>query len=124
VVEIAFHADPSGCGGHLGFAAHGMVDVCTALANVMTRRTLLHELAHIWLDQNVTTSVRDRFLDLRGLRSWNASSDGWSLRGYEQGAEIIAWALGERILTAQVPSNGPAELELAFELLTGVALPH
>jgi hypothetical protein len=120
IVEIAFEVDLAECGGHIGLARGGEVDICTTLVNAMTRRVLLHEMSHVWLDQNVTPSVRDRFLDLRGLRSWNASSDEWNSRGYEQGAEIIAWALGERILTAQVPDNEPAQLKVAFELLTGV----
>ena len=47
----------------------------------------------------------------------------WDDRGYEQGAEIMAWALGDRILTAQIPDNDPAQLGAAFELLTGVVVP-
>jgi len=41
----------------------------------------------------------------------------------EQGAEIISWALGNRILTAQIPDNGAARLAAGFELLTGIELP-
>jgi hypothetical protein len=93
-VQIRFHADRAGCGGHLGYARDGRVDVCTVLVNEMARRNLLHEMGHIWIDQHVSRSVRDRFLELRGLQSWNASTDPWEARGYEQGAEIIAWALG------------------------------
>jgi len=85
---------------------------------------MLHEIGHIWLDANTTQSLRDRFLEFRGLRSWDASSDPWELRGYEQGAEIMSWALGEWILTAQIPNNDPEQLAPAFELLTGVELPE
>ena len=35
----------------------------------------------------------------------------------------MSWALGERILTGQIPENEPEVLAPAFELLTGVALP-
>jgi hypothetical protein len=122
-VEIHFHADASGCGGHLGYAKDGRVDVCTILENEMARRNLLHEMGHIWIDQNVSRAERVRFLELRGLRTWNASEAGWGNRGYEQGAEIISWALGNRILTAQIPDNDPQRLEEAFELLTGIELP-
>ena len=69
----------------------------------------------VWLDQNVGLSTRKRFLDLRGLAAWDVQSDPWQLRGYEQGAEIIAWALGERILTPQIAD--------AYELVTGQPLP-
>ena len=121
-VEIAFHADASGCGGHLGYAEAGHVDVCTVLVNEMARRNLLHEMGHIWIDQNVSLADRDRFLEFRGLRTWNASTADWDDRGYEQGAEIMAWALGDRILTAQIPDNDPAQLGAAFEILTGVVV--
>jgi hypothetical protein len=122
-VEIHFHGRSSGCGGHLGYAQIGRVDVCTALVNEMARRNLLHEMGHIWIDKNVSQRVRDRFLELRHLSTWNASSVGWDERGYEQGAEIVAWALGDRILTAQIPDHRPEHLGAGFELLTGVAPP-
>jgi len=122
-VEIDFHGDAAGCGGHLGFAKAGEVDMCTTLVNAMARRNLLHEMSHIWLDMNADASVRERFLELRGLREWNASTDPWQERGYEQGAEIISWAIGERILTAQIPDNDPPQIGAAFEVLTGVAMP-
>jgi hypothetical protein len=122
-VEIHFHADASGCRGHLGYAKGGRVDVCTVLVNEMARRNLLHEMSHIWIDQNVSPAVRARFLHVRSLRSWNASTDRWEERGYEQGAEILAWGLGTRILTAQIPDNRPGQLRAGFELLTGIKPP-
>jgi hypothetical protein len=122
-VTIRFHGDVADCGGHLGFARAGVVDVCTTLVNAMTRRNLLHELGHIWLDANADDAARTRFMELRGLRAWNDPSDPWARRGYEQGAEIISWAIGERILTAQVPDNDPVDLLAAFEVLTGSRLP-
>jgi hypothetical protein len=123
-VEIAFHDDGSGCGGHLGFARLGRVSVCTTLVNAMTRRTILHEMSHVWLDSNTTQSLRDRFVSFRCLRSWNAASDPWELRGYEQGAEIMSWALGERILTPQIPGNDQGSIEEAYEFLTGIGTPQ
>src|SRR3990170_4742951 len=36
-VEIHFHGDAEGCGGHLGYAKAGKVDVCTTLVNAMAR---------------------------------------------------------------------------------------
>jgi len=122
-VEIHFQRSSSGCGGHLGYAQIGRVDVCTVLVNEMARRNLLHEMGHIWIDQNVSRTVRERFLELRHLPTWNAASADWDDRGYEQGAEIMAWALGDRILTAQIPENDPTQLGAAFEILTGVDVP-
>src|SRR5262245_13408068 len=121
VVEIHFHADLSGCGGNLGYALRGRVDLCTSAVDTEARRAVLHEMGHIWLDQNLTPSVRDRFLEMRGLRAWNAGADPWRMRGYEQGAEMIAWALGERILTTPIPDNAPPQLAGGFRLLTGAA---
>jgi hypothetical protein len=123
-LEIHFHGDASGCGGHLGYARDGRVDVCTILTNEMARRNLLHEMGHIWIDQNVSRADRVRFLELRGLLTWNAPTAGWGYRGYEQGAEIMSWALGNRILSAQIPDNDPQRLKGAFELLTGVRPPE
>jgi hypothetical protein len=122
-VEIHFHESSSGCGGHLGYAKDSHVDVCSALVNEMARRNFLHEMGHIWIDQNVSRAERVRFLELRGLRTWNAPEADWGDRGYEQGAEIISWALGNRILTAQIPHNDPVRLTAGFELLTGIELP-
>jgi hypothetical protein len=119
-VEIHFHSDASGCSGHLGYAKAGEVDVCTVLVNEMARRNLLHEIGHIWIDENVDEALRERFLELRGLRSWNAWRDPWDERGCEHGAEIMAWVLGTRILTAQIADNDPSQLGAGFELLTGV----
>ena len=44
--------------GHLGYAQIGRVDVCTVLVNEMARRNLLHEMGHIWIDQNVSRAAR------------------------------------------------------------------
>jgi hypothetical protein len=123
-VEIAFHGDPSACRGHLGWAESGRVQVCTVLANEMSRRDLLHEMGHIWLDQNVGIWTRNAFLRARGLSSWNSSSDPWELRGFEQGAEIMSWALGDRILTPQIPDNDQRQLAQGFRLLTGMDPPR
>jgi hypothetical protein len=86
----------------------------------MTRHAILHELAHLWLDANTSQLLRDRFLELRGISAWNKTTDSWMLRGYEQAAELMAWVLGERIITPKIPNNDPALLAEAFELLTGI----
>jgi hypothetical protein len=123
-VEVHFHDDPAGCYGYLGYAKGGRVDLCTTLVNVMSRRALLHEMGHIWLDEHIDASEQARFLELRGLRSWNSRDVPWNLRGYEHGAEVFAWALGERIITPSIPDNEPEKLELAFRMLSGRELPE
>ena len=122
-VEIEFHSTPSGCAGHLGFARSDQVDVCTTLVNAMARRTLLHEMSHVWLDQHVEDATEAKFLVLRDLSSWDAASDPWRLRGCEQAAEIVSWALGERILTPQINDDDPDRIDEAYRVLTGQPLP-
>jgi len=61
---------------------------------------------------------------VRGLRAWNSSADPWGLRGYEQAAEILAWGLGERILTPTIPDNDPERIAASYELLTGTSIPR
>ncbi len=122
-VEIHFHGDGSGCDDHVGFARGGRVDICDTLVNTMTRHLMLHEMGHIWLDQNLTAPAREQFLRVEGLRAWNSSSDPWRLRGYEQAAEILAWGLGERILTPMIPDNDPERTAVDYELLTGTSIP-
>jgi hypothetical protein len=122
-VEIHFDLDRSGCGGHLGFAEDGRVDLCTVIVNETTRRILLHELGHVWLDEHVSAVTRARFLELRRISSWNDIRDPWDRRGYEQAAEVLSWGLGDRMLSPTVPDAGTEDLEAAFMLLTGVAMP-
>ncbi|MEX2626493.1 MAG: hypothetical protein WD225_06390 [Ilumatobacteraceae bacterium] len=123
VLEVAFHDDPSGCEGRRGYYRDGTVDMCPGtLINVSTRDTLLHEMGHSWSEQ-LPTDTRSAFLSLRGLREWSSSAVGWEERGWEQAAEVISWAIGERILTPTIPEATPDELSAGFELLTGVPMP-
>jgi hypothetical protein len=118
-VEIHFHRELSDCRGNLGYALAGRVDLCTDLVDTPARRAILHEMGHIWLDQHLSNSERAGFLRLRHVVAWNSSKDPWNLRGYEQGAEVMAWALGERIMTPSIPDNGAEQLRIAFRFLTG-----
>jgi hypothetical protein len=125
-LEIRFHAAKDGCGGRLGLYDDGVVDVCRRHADFWAARVLLHELAHGWLDANATEATRDGFLELRGLATWNDRAVDWEARGYEQGAEIIAWAIGDQsggIYAPSIPDNEPRRLAIAFRALTGAELP-
>ncbi|MFL5797765.1 MAG: hypothetical protein ACJ77A_07495 [Actinomycetota bacterium] len=118
-VEVRFYADLSGCGGNSGYAVDGTVDMCMTHVDAITRATLLHEMGHTWLDANVSAELRGRFLRLRSLDGWNDPEQPWALRGYEQGAEVISWELGDRVFMPSIPDNGPSAVDAAFELLTG-----
>jgi hypothetical protein len=121
VVDVRFDFGPSTlCHGGLGWASGGNVDLCAGRGiNLMTRHLLLHEMSHIWLDQNLSPWSRALFLRMRGLRSWNSADVPWDLRGYEQGAEILSWELGGRILAPTIPDNAPGTIDRAYALLTG-----
>ncbi len=116
-VEIRFHADRAACGEHFGYYRAGVMDVCGTNVNLLARRNLLHELAHAWAEMNETGERREQFLELRGLTSWNGRGLGWHGRGFEHAAEILAWHLGDRILTPTVPDNAPDQLEAAVAAL-------
>jgi len=122
-VDVHFHPDTSGCYGHLGAELGGRVDVCVVIVSEVARETLLHEMGHAWIEENVTGSVRERFLEMRGLRAWNETAVPWDDRGFEHGAEIIAWGLGNRYMAPSIPDREPERLAVGFELLTGTPVP-
>jgi len=123
-VDLHFHPDTSACYGHLGSQLDRRVDVCVMSVFELGRETLLHEMGHAWIDQNVAQTVRERFTEMRGLRAWNQSTVPWDDRAYEHGAEIIAWGLGNRYIAPSIPDRDPAGLAAGFEFLTGVPFPN
>jgi hypothetical protein len=111
-VDVHFHPDTSGCYGHLGSQLGRRVDVCVESVFELGRETLLHEMGHAWIDQNVAQTVRERFTEMRGLRAWNQSTVPWDDRA------------GNRYMAPSIPDRDPARLAAGFELLTGAAFPH
>ena len=126
-LEIRFVAGESVCRGRLGFYADGLVSICGTRATRMTRRTLLHEIAHGWAESNLSHDEQVRFLEFRGLRTWNDDAVAWEERGFEQAAEVMSWALcdqGTGYLRPFIPDNSVSQLTGAYELLTGKPLPE
>jgi hypothetical protein len=127
VLEVRFHEGREACRGHLGFYLEGVVDVCREHTNLWASRELLHEMAHGWLDTNMSPEDRARFLKLRQIRTWNDQAVIWDERGFEHGAEIMAWAIGDQadgIYTPSIPDNDPLQLAAAYRMLTGDPLPE
>jgi hypothetical protein len=125
-VAVRFHDDVEACGGRTGRAWNGIVDLCGIHANHLSRRTLIHEVAHIWVDAHVTVDLQARFLRERGLETWNDPDAEWEQRGAEHAAEIVEWALSGQGIGVELPSipdNDPRELADAYRLLTGRPLP-
>jgi hypothetical protein len=125
-VRIHFHDDREACDGRTGRSWNGTVDLCGIHTNDLSRRTVLHEMAHAWLDSHVTAGLEERFLRLRQLERWNDHDDEWEQRGSEHAAEIVEWALagqGTGTELPSIPDNDPPKLAEAYELLTGRPLP-
>ena len=123
-IDVHFHPDTSGCYGHIGSELGGRVDVCVVIVSEIARDAVLHEMGHAWVDENVSATVRERFMRMRGVTAWNDQNVIWDERGFEHAAETMAWALGHRFIAPSIPDNDPDRLTAAFELLTGVSLPH
>ena len=119
-VEIAFHEDPAGCFDNSGYSRGGRVEMCVADATEpYRRRVLLHELAHAWSGANLDPEDRERFLEVRGLETWNSGDVAWGRRGFEQVAEVITWAVGDRTLPVFLEDRDDAPaLATAYVLLT------
>lgn len=95
-LDVVLHADPAACDGNLGFfrATEGRVELCTSeLSERTAKLTILHELAHARDRHALSEETREAFLELRGLSVWSSSDTAWRMRGEEQAAEVITWAL-------------------------------
>ena len=125
-LEIRFHRSTNGCDGRMGGYSNGTADLCGEHINWISRRTLLHEMAHGWVESTASSDLKYRFLRLRRLETWNDHDADWEERGTEHAAEIISWALDGQPTGVQQPSiprNDPGQLAAAYELLTGHPLP-
>ena len=120
-VEIRFHDSSDPCLGNQGtFDAERLrVDMCVAAPGV-----LLHELGHAWAHAHLTSHVRDRYVEVHGLGSWNDPATQWSQRGFEHAAETLAWGLAERPIRIPTPDGPIAKVNAAFRLLTGSDAPR
>lgn len=82
----------------------------------------LHELAHIWMVDNLTDATRDAFVERAGLPSWRSGDDQWGERGVEHAATTIAWGLaGATDARYMIPADLSCdELSERFQMLTGL----
>lgn len=83
-------------------------------------RLVLHELAHLWVDQHADASARQQVVVELDLPGWADPAGPWQEQGAEWAAESIAWGLVGRPLTASLPESPPCErLAGVFRTLTG-----
>ena len=133
-IETEFSPSTIDCMGHKGlyYAAERRLHMCA-----MDKRTMLHELAHAWANVALSKADRQRFVELRGLNTWNDRGEAWKERGTEHAAETIAWALMDepihvrwvedgiesfRLLT--IPDSDVNSLAAGFEALTSFDSPY
>lgn len=85
-------------------------------------RTLLHELAHVWIGQN--SSQEDAFTAAMGLPTWSNRDYPWHERASEHAAEILMWGLQDGAYDIDARLRGPecGELADAYEMLTGIVV--
>jgi hypothetical protein len=125
-LQVYVHDTAEACGGEtgLGFYRDGRLDLCPGtLINAMTRHTILHEMAHAFTEQHDSPTVIARFDAERGLPTWDSWDYPWLERGWEQATDIVAWGIGERIITPRAPDATPEDLAQLYQLLTDTALP-
>jgi len=130
VLQVEFHADDEACKGNWGLhvkTTDGLstIHVCytheRSLPQQIGRQvTLLHEVAHVWVDQNVTAEQLDAFMELRRLAEWDGDAAAWADLGAEQAAEILLWGLTDdaHSINAQIDDSDEAELAAAYGILT------
>ena len=103
--EMTVRFDPSRelCKGAEGMYQHGpddqrVVTVCTRdsdsfAAQLLRRRTLLHEFGHAWDFANLSDDDRQELGRILGTDDWNDRGDEWADRGVERFAETFVFAL-------------------------------
>jgi hypothetical protein len=119
-LTIRFGDDPADCFGHLAIfdvaTTPWTITICSDLAFVLT-----HELAHAWLDSNMSGPTREQYLSLRDKANWDDKHAEWSDRGVEDAAFVIQQNL---MITPRSPLSEEWQTRLeAYELLTDQTTP-
>ena len=126
-----FHATADACKGYYGLhvkTADGTstVNVCrtherASFQQMARERTLMHEAAHVWVDQNVSDTQLAAFMELRGLSVWEGNAAEWSQLGAEHAAEILLWGMTDesRNINFSIPQDDTEELRTAYRILIG-----
>jgi hypothetical protein len=118
-VTIEFHQNGAPCNGHDGFIRYVepilVINICSDRPYVLP-----HELAHAWVDANVSEEAKAEYSEAWGLASWNDKSDDWNDRGTEHAAFVVQQNLtaSPRRLTGTWQERADA-----FEQLTGQPSP-
>ncbi|NNF56212.1 MAG: hypothetical protein HKN03_17435 [Acidimicrobiales bacterium] len=111
-VTIEFHDHTEACQGHPGYFRPRLdrIDICSDLPFV-----LVHELAHVWIEEHVSVATRRAFATRNDLPTWNDHDYDWKERGVELAAFTIQQVV-MRDLDPRRPRN--RELLANFNFLT------
>ncbi len=130
-VTVEFFESDERCGGARGRAwlDQAKIAICATHSNPdvqlqWRQRTLLHELAHAWIDENVSPADLAAFTELRGLETWSPRDVAWEERATEHAAEIFMWGIqgGDYTVDFSIDGTSCPELSEGYELLSGVAV--
>lgn len=84
------------------------------------RYVVVHELAHVWLAENVHAGIRERFLERLGLTAWSDPQLPWDEQGVEWAASFVGWGLLDEHYGLWELGNPPVEQRYeGYQLLTG-----
>lgn len=118
-VTVEFHDSTAPCNGYDGFILYAepapVISICSERPYV-----LVHELAHAWVDANLTEEAKAAYVEHWGLASWDAKQDAWNDRGTEHAAFTIQQNL---MTTPNRMTSTWIERAEAFEILTGIESP-
>ena len=133
VRRVTFHGNQvDKCEGVVGLVLDDAVTLCfdpdaacvdraCTTWDVWAKRTALHELAHAWMAEHLTTEVIERFQTATAMPTWSSPTHPWGERGFELAAETITWAMMDQSVRVN-PKLGPrscTELARYYEILTG-----
>ncbi len=118
-VTVEFHDSAAPCNGHDGLIRFSgpapVISICSDRPYVLS-----HELAHAWVDANLTEEAKAAYVEHWGLASWDSKQDDWNDRGTEHAAFTIQQNL---MATPHRMTSTWIERAEAFEILTGIESP-
>ena len=129
-LQFVYHGDDQDrCGGYRGVhelrGDRSVIGLCMTEVSKVNNATVLHEVAHAWLEHELTAERQAEFQALRGYDRWRDHGAHWGAQGCEQAAEIMVWGLIDRpIGFVTFENTGCDALEAGYRTLTGSAPLH
>lgn len=134
--SVTFLTNETKCRGLSGFYSaenggakitlcHRVADVCEdTLCRTWARgprTTLLHELAHAWMNEYIDEHTRTSFLRFEGVPRWSDPTDPWEDRGMERAANTIAHWLMHESGSARISDQlACRHVRGGFRIITGI----